>query len=224
MKVVLREIRMKYKRKGLSLIFTTLLILFCLNSVQAEAEIKGQNKVIEKAKTGYLENLKTVAADKKKKKKKVKLKWDTDLKVGDRVCIYDIANDDPLHSDDSVSFMYWYRAREGRQEARYELRPEIAKLRLKILFPGITPADQDVKHISQQWYSVIALVVKNGTKQKDLKKLRDKGTSIDFEKIGENELIKYEKRTYPMQDQVIVFEKVRFKKDRILGGCERKYE
>jgi hypothetical protein len=138
--------------------------------------------------------------------------WSTDLKPGDKVCLYDIGQDDPLVGHDSYSLEYWYRSPAGNQRARRQLRPSVRKLLFKILWPGVkvSGADED-----GNWYEAALLVIKGGheSESENPKLLRrDKNT-----------LILEKGRSWAANWQVLKFTQARFRKKPRLGNCYRKY-
>jgi len=92
---------------------------------------------------------------------KKKTGWDTVLKPGDKVCIYDIDVDDPLVDKTSLSFKYYYRSPLGEQNSRYQLRPAARDLILKVLWPGLT-IDGTPDRNGEFWFSGSLLVISGG--------------------------------------------------------------
>lgn len=140
--------------------------------------------------------------------------WSTDLKAGDKVCLYDIGKGDPLVGHSSYSLEYWYRSPAGNQKPRRQLRPSIRKLLFRVLWPGVKAsgdADED-----GSWYSATLLVIKNGHESK-----RKNPRLIQR---GENSLVIEKGRSWVESWQVLKFTRARFRKKPRLGRCWRQYE
>lgn len=139
--------------------------------------------------------------------------WSTDLRPGDKVCLYDIEKTDPMVGHDSHSLKYWYRSPLGDQRSTRQLRPSIRKLLFRLLWPGIKVSKADR---NGSWYSATLLVIKNGYKSK-----RSKPRLVD--RAG-NTLIIEKGLSFLPPWQVVRFDKVRLKKKPALGSCRRKYK
>lgn len=140
--------------------------------------------------------------------------WTTDLRAGDKVCLYDIGKGDPLVGHSSYSLEYWYRSPAGNQRSRRQLRPSVRKLLFRVLWPGVKAsgkADED-----GSWYSATLLVIKNGHESKS--------KNPRLIQRGENSLVLEKGRSWVESWQVLKFTRARFKKKPRLGNCYRKYE
>jgi hypothetical protein len=141
--------------------------------------------------------------------------WDVKIRPGDVVCIYDISMDDPLaDKDSSDSLKYWYRLPTGDQKGRWQLRPMVRDIQMRVLWPGfkVSAKDRD----NQYWYSGLAVVIKGG--------LKSSNKTYPINK-GENILMRNKGRTIIMNWQTLHFERVRLKKNpKGPRGCRRKYE
>ena len=140
--------------------------------------------------------------------------WDTVLKPGDKVCIYDIAMSDPLVDKTSTSFKYYYRSPLGEQNSRYQLRPAARDLVLRIVWPGLT-IDGTPDRNGEFWFSGSLLVISGGYRPG-----LDKNYLIER---GENTLVVEKNRSWIMDWQVLHFKQVRLKKKKMIRGCKRKY-
>lgn len=140
--------------------------------------------------------------------------WSTDLKPGDKVCLYDIGKDDPLVGHGNYSLEWWYRSPIGDQRARRQLRPSVRKLLFRVLWPGMKVSGKADKN--GNWYTATLLVIKNGHKSKSKKS--------KLLKRGENTLILEEGRSWVTNWQVLKVNQGRFKKKPRLGNCYRQYE
>lgn len=141
------------------------------------------------------------------------LAWSTDLKAGDKVCIYDISEDDPLVDDHNDSLKYWYRLPSGDQATKRQLRPLVRKLKLRVLWPGLAISKPD--KLGQYWYSGSLVVVEGG--------YRPTSAKMYTIQRGKNTLLGQAGRSWVLPWQVLHFEKVRLKKKQTLKSCERKY-
>ena len=145
---------------------------------------------------------------------KEKSSWSTDLKAGDKVCLYDIDWKDPLVGHESYSLKYWYRSPAGNQKPRRQLRPSIRKLLFRVLWPGVKVSGE--ADGGGSWYSATLLVIKNGHKSK--------GENPKTLEIGGNTLILEDGRSWAERWQVLKFSRARFRKKPRFGNCYRKYE
>jgi hypothetical protein len=143
-----------------------------------------------------------------------KSKWSTDLKPGDKVCLYDIGKNDLLVGHDSYSLEYWYRSPAGNQKSRRQLRPSVRKLLFRVLWPGVTVNGKPDKE--GNWYSATLVVIKKGYETKSAKPA--------LIKRGENTLILEDGRSWAANWQVLKFTNVRLVKKPLVGNCRRKYE
>jgi hypothetical protein len=143
-----------------------------------------------------------------------KVPWDLKIRPGDVVCIYDISKEDPLvDNKSSDSLKYWYRSPAGDQKSRYQLRPMVRNLQLRVLWPGFVVSE---KEKDGYWYSGIAVVTKGG---------RRPGKKAYPVHKGENILMRDNQRTVIMNWQTLYFEHVRLKKNpKGPKGCNRKYK
>jgi hypothetical protein len=142
--------------------------------------------------------------------------WDTDIKPGDRVCIYDIAEHDPLVDYHNDSLKYNYRAPSGDQRWFRQLRPMVRKLVLVVAWPGLQVSATPDK-IDQYWYSGWLFVIKGGHKpEKNLKKYEIKR--------GKNILLGQGGRSWVMPAHMLHFTHVRLKRKIGMFSCARKYE
>ena len=141
--------------------------------------------------------------------------WDTDIKPGDKVCIYDISEQDPLVDFYDDSLKYTYRSPRGKQQSVRQLRPMVRKLVLMVAWPGLqVNATQD--KIGQYWYSGWLFVVKGGYKYKNGKKYEIKR--------GKNTLLGQGGRSWVMPAHMLHFTHVRLKRKIGMFSCARKYE
>ena len=140
--------------------------------------------------------------------------WSTSLKPGDKVCIYDISEDDPLVDDHNDSLKYWYRMPSGDQKSMRQLRPLTRILLLPVLWPGIV-VNGAPDEFGQSWYSGSLVVVEGGYKPTSAK--------IYSIQRGKNTLLGQKGRSWVLPWQVLHFEKVRLKKKQALKSCVRKY-
>lgn len=139
--------------------------------------------------------------------------WSNDLRPGDKVCLYDIEQTDPMVGHDSHSLKYWYRSPLGDQRSTRQLRPSIRRLLFRLLWPGIKVSKADK---NGSWYSATLLVIKNGYKSKKAKPRL-------VERAG-NTLIVEKGISFLPPWQVVRFDKVRLKKKPLAGSCRRKYK
>lgn len=142
------------------------------------------------------------------------LPWTTNLKAGDKVCVYDIDETDPLVDDYNDSLKYWYRMPSGDQKSVRQLRPLTRKLLLRVLYPGLRVSGKPDK-LGQYWFSGSLVVVDGGYRPS-----AEKMYSIQR---GKNNLLGQKGRSWVLNWQVLHFEKARFKKKQTLKSCARKY-
>ncbi len=142
------------------------------------------------------------------------LSWSTDVKPGDKVCIYDISEDDPLVDDHNDSLKYWYRMPSGDQVSKRQLRPLVRKLHLRVLWPGLKISQPD--KLGQYWYSGSLVIVKGGYRPTEAK--------MYTIQRGKNTLLGQKGRSWVLPWQVLHFEAVRLTKKQTLQSCARKYE
>jgi len=145
---------------------------------------------------------------------KKKSGWDLVIQPGDQVCIYDIAATDPLVDKSLTSFKYYYRSPLGDQNSRYQLRPSIRDLQLRVLWPGLT-ADLTPDVNGDYWFSGSLMVIKGGYHP---------GLDDNFLlERGANTLLVEKKRSWVMNWQVLHFKQVRLKKKKMFRKCQRNY-
>ena len=138
--------------------------------------------------------------------------WSTDLQTGDKVCLYDIGQDDLLVGHDEYSLEYWYNSPANNQASGWQMRPSVRKLLFKVLWPGVKISE---KTEDGNWYSGTLLVIKNGYESK---KQNPKLLSR-----GGNKLILEDGRSWVADWQVLRFVRARFKKKPRFRNCRRKY-
>ncbi len=142
-----------------------------------------------------------------------RLKWDTVFLPGDKVCIYDIGEKDPLADKSPTSLKYYYRSPLGDQRSRYELRPSVAKLLLQVVWPGLKIENQKNGYA---WFSGTLFVIKGG---------HSPDSEFDsFTEKGANKMALYKNRSWVMNNQLLHFDQVRLKKKKMMRSCHKKHE
>jgi hypothetical protein len=154
-------------------------------------------------------------------KKEIPVEWDTEILPGDVVCIYDIGVGDPLiDNKDPDSFKYWYRPRVGSQKSRYELRPGVTALQLRVLWPPpkkVIPKDGSGTRKFGDWWSLIGIVENGGEDY-------DEETPYKMVSKGDNDLVRKNGTLTVLNWQPILFKKAKFKVRRFKWSCKRKYK
>jgi hypothetical protein len=139
--------------------------------------------------------------------------WDVSFEPGDKVCVHDIAESDPLVDDHNDSLKYWDNSKSGDGKMRRILRGSVRRLVFRVLQPGITPSGRDKD--GGLWHSGRLVAIYGGHKPSQAKSY--------IIKRGQNELFGQEGRPWILDWSVIHFEKARFKKKGNIGSCMRKY-
>jgi len=144
-----------------------------------------------------------------------KIPWGTEFAPGDKVCLYDVSKSDPLVDKSDLSFKYFYRSPLGDQQSRYQLRPSVRDLLLRVLWPGLT-VDGTPDLNGNFWFSG-SLVVISGGYQPGLAE-----TYVITR--GKNTLLVEKNRSWVKDWQVLHFKQVRLRKKKFARSCKRKYE
>jgi len=143
-----------------------------------------------------------------------KLPWSTRLNPGDKVCIYDISEEDPLVDGGNDSLKYWDNSSSGDKKARRVLRASVRRLVFRVLEPGLVVNGTPDKY-GRYWYSGSLVAVQGGYKPNT-----DKMYTITR---GKNVLLGQSGRSWVKDWSVVHFVKARFTKKPLVGGCKRKY-